>query len=138
LPVTLSENDDNSLTGTNADLPDYNPAGGKLIINKNPRKGLPYFNPALFSPEALGTFGNSHRRFFHGPGIDSTDLALLKTFGFTESAKLEIRAEAFNFLNHTSFGGPNGNVNSQYPGGMGYIYGAYDPRIMQVALKMHF
>jgi hypothetical protein len=138
LPVTLSENDDNSLTGTQADLPNYNPQGGKLYVNKNPRSGLPYFNPNLFTPENLGTFGNSQRRFFHGPGLNNTDLALLKTFGFTESIKLEFRAEAFNAFNHAQFGGPSGDVDNQVQGGMGYINSANDPRIMQLALKLHF
>ena len=136
LPVTLSENDDQSLTGINADLPNYTP--GHLVINKDPRKGLPYFNPALFSTEALGTFGNSPRRFFHGPGLNNTDLALLKTFGITEAAKLEFRAEAFNVFNHAQFGGADGNVNNPGTGGFGYVTSAGDPRIMQVALKLLF
>ena len=138
LPVTLSEDDDNSLTGTQADLPNYSPQGGKLIIHRNPRSGLPYFNPNLFTPENPGTFGNSQRRFFHGPGLNNTDLALLKTFGFTESIKLEFRAEAFNVLNHAQFNGPSGDVDNQIVGGMGYINSANDPRIMQLALKLHF
>ncbi len=107
-------------------------------MNKNPRSGLPYFNPNLFTPENLGTFGNSQRRFFHGPGLNNTDLALLKTFGFTESIKLEFRAEAFNAFNHAQFGGPSGDVDNQVQGGMGYINSANDPRIMQLALKLHF
>ena len=73
-------------------------------MNKDPRKGLPYFNTDLFTPEAVGTFGNSSRRFFHGPGLNNTDLALLKTFGITEAAKLEFRAEAINVFNHAQFG----------------------------------
>ena len=138
LPITLSENDDNSLSGTNADLPNYNPKAGKLILNKNPRLGLPYFNPDLFSTEALGTFGNSQRRFFHGPGLNNTDMALLKTFGFTEATKLEFRAEAFNVFNHAQFTTPSGNVNNPGVGGIGYVNGAADPRIMQIALKLLF
>jgi len=35
LPITIEENDDNSLTGTNTDLPNYNYAGGKLEVNHN-------------------------------------------------------------------------------------------------------
>jgi hypothetical protein len=91
LPVTLSENDDNSLTGSQADLPNYDPSGGHLILNKNPRSGQMYFNANLFSLENLGTFGNSQRRFFHGrPGLNNTDLALLKAFNFTESGKAAV------------------------------------------------
>lgn len=136
LPVTISENDDQSLTGTDADLPDYTP--GKLIINKDPRKGLPYFDTALFTQEPLGQFGTSRRRFFHGPGINNTDLALQRKFDFTESTYLQFRAEAFNIFNHTQFNTPSGNWNSQGEGGFGYVTSARDPRIMQVALKLYF
>jgi hypothetical protein len=138
LPVTLSETDDNSLTGSQADLPNYDPSGGHLILNKNPRSGQVYFNTNLFSPENLGTFGNSQRRFFHGPGLNNTDLALLKAFDFTETMKLQFRAEAFNVFNHAQFNGPSGNVNNPGQGGFGYVTSANDPRIMQIALKLLF
>jgi hypothetical protein len=136
LPVTISENDDRSLTGTNADLPDYTP--GKLIINKDPRAGLPYFDTTLFTKEPLGQFGTSRRRFFHGPGINNTDLALQRKFDFTESTYLQFRAEAFNIFNHTQFNSPSGNWNASGEGGFGYVTSARDPRIMQVALKLYF
>ncbi|QNI36641.1 carboxypeptidase regulatory-like domain-containing protein [Edaphobacter albus] len=136
LPITISKNDDQSLTGTGADLPDYTP--GKLIINKDPRKGLPYFDPTLFTQEPLGQFGNSRRRFFHGPGINNTDLALQRKFDFTESTYLQFRAEAFNIFNHAQFNGPSGNWNNVGINGFGYVTSARDPRIMQVALKLYF
>ena len=73
--MTLSSADDNSLQGTNPngvnsrymDLPDVVP--GPLNINRNPGSGQPYFNTALFSPNALGTPGNASRRYFYGPGV---------------------------------------------------------------------
>ena len=39
-----SENDDSSLTGSQADLPNYDSTGRHLILNKNPRSGQSYFN----------------------------------------------------------------------------------------------
>ncbi|MBV9889236.1 MAG: TonB-dependent receptor, partial [Acidobacteria bacterium] len=86
LPVTFQSFGDNALVqvqnnGVNSvsiDLPDYNPALGSLAINHNPRTGSIAFNTKLFSPNALGTFGNSSRRFFYGPGIDNYDMALRK------------------------------------------------------------
>lgn len=138
LPITLQENDDNSLTGTNADLPNYDPSLGPLKGDHNPRHGSPYFNTTLFTQEPLGQFGTSRRRFFHGPGLNNTDLALLKEFSFAESRKLQFRAEAFNVFNHTQFQTPSGNWNSSGVGGFGYVTAANDPRIMQVALKFLF
>lgn len=135
LPVTISENDDNSLTGINADLPNYDPTLGKLAGNHNPRTGGHYFNVSLFSQEPLGQFGNSRRRFFHGPGINNTDLALLRKFSITESSYLQFRAEAFNVFNHAQFNNPTGNWNSS---SFGVVRAAKDPRIMQIALKLFF
>lgn len=136
LPITLSESDDQSLTGTSADLPNYAP--GRLVTNKNPRSGNPYFNTDLFTQETLGQFGTSRRRFFHGPGINNSDLALLRKFEYSESVYLQFRAEAFNVFNHAQFNNPSGNWNNQGVGGFGYVTSARDPRIMQVALKLYF
>lgn len=149
LPVGISENDDNSLTGTQNteapfDLPNFTP--GPIYVNKNPRSGQPYFNYNLFSAEPLGSFGNSKRRFFHGPGLNNWDMALLKTTKITESKSLEIRLEAFNVWNHAQFGGPNGSFNARsfdpntgiQNGGFGFVGSAGSPRILQVGAKILF
>lgn len=68
-PVQLSENDDFSLIGANTsfDAPNYANNGSPLYINRNPRKGLPYFNPNYFVSETLGQVGNVMRRFLSAP-----------------------------------------------------------------------
>ena len=138
LPITLSETDDQSLTGTGGvDRPNY--TLGKLLADTNPRHNQPYFNTTLFTQEDLGTFGSSHRRFFHGPGLNNTDLALLRKFQVHESVNVQFRAEAFNVFNHAQFSTPSGNWNNSGPGGFGYVTStSHDPRIMQVALKLNF
>jgi hypothetical protein len=78
LPVTFASSGDNYLVqvqnnGVNAtsiDMPNYDGSGYK--INHNPRNGKPYFNTAAFTPNALGTQGNSKRRMFYGPGMTTT------------------------------------------------------------------
>ena len=135
LPITMSENDDNSLIGANAipvDVPNF--AGGHVLQTTNPRKGGTYFNTSLFSNEQLGQFGNSSRRFFHGPGLNNWNMALLKTTQITESKELQLRFEAFNLFNHAQFMNPTGEINSTF----GVVTGARDPRIMQVAAKFLF
>jgi outer membrane receptor protein involved in Fe transport len=139
-PITISEQDDQSLIGAwatspaaNVDEPNYTP--GKLLLNTNPRKGGTYFNTSLFSQETLGQFGNARRRFFHGPGTNNWDMALLKDLHITESKTLEFRAEAFNAFNHAQFGGPDGSfIDSTF----GEVLGAGAPRIGQLALKFTF
>jgi len=138
-PVTLNEQNDNSLLGTGSsgigggvDVPNYTP--GNLHFT-NPRTGLPYFNTSLFSPEQLGQFGTANRRFFHGPGENNFDIGLLKDIQLTESKSLEFRAEFFNAFNHAQFMTPNGNINS---GTFGLVTGAQPARIGQLALKFFF
>jgi len=119
---------------------------GNLSGNKNPRSGQPYFNTSLFVPEgcvdaactggaAIGLVGNANRRFFHGPGINNWDMALLKDFNFTESKGLEFRFEAFNIFNHAQFQNPGGTLGTS---SFGLVTAANDPRLMQVALKFRF
>jgi Carboxypeptidase regulatory-like domain/TonB dependent receptor len=136
LPISLSENDDNALIGANAvpvDVPNF--SGGKILADTNPRHGNAYFNTSLFSNEQLGQFGNSRRRFFHGPGLNNFDFALLKNTKITESKELQLRFEAFNVFNHAQFQNPTGEINSSQ---FGVVTGARDPRIMQVGLKFLF
>jgi hypothetical protein len=138
LPVSISEPDDNSFTGTQntsapVDLPNLAP--GPILTNTNPRSGQAYFNTALFSAETSGTIGNSPRRFFHGPGLNNWDMALLKTTRITESKTLEFRFEAFDIWNHTQFKNPGGVFGSMQ---FGAVSAAQDPRIMQAALKFLF
>jgi hypothetical protein len=143
-PVTISSELDNSLMGSlpngvnnhSLDLPDFTP--GLLNLDGNPRNGQPYFSTRLFSASALGTFGNSRRRFFHGPGEFNTDLALLGSFHLSESKALQFRLEAFNAFNHPEFFGPAA-VNGDFSSGLfGRVVNAASPRLVQVALKFTF
>jgi hypothetical protein len=144
LPVTLINYGDNSLLGAEpnginnygVDEPDV--AAGPLNLNRNPRKGLEYFNTALFSQNALGTPGSASRRFFSGPGLENFDMALLKTLRFTESKSLQFRIESFNAFNHAQFFGPqavDGNIGSAT---FGQVVSATAPRLIQLGLKFVF
>ncbi len=143
-PVTLSSDGDLSLMGSvpngvnnkSLDLPDF--AGGSLGLNGNPRNARPYFDTALFRPNALGSPGTASRRSFYGPGMFNTDLALRKSFRFSESRALEFRLETFNLFNHTQFFGPaavNGDISSAQ---FGQVVKAAPPRLLQLALKFAF
>jgi len=142
LPITMTENDDNSLIGANAiplDVPNFTP--GKVLADTNPRHGNPYFNTSLFTFEQVGQLGDSRRRFFHGPGLNDFDMTLMKDVKFTESQELQLRFEAFNLFNHAQFLNPTGSINAGYPdqgGTFGLILNARDPRIMQVGAKFIF
>jgi hypothetical protein len=135
LPITLSENDDNSLTGAvGVDVPQLS-GTGSLFTNKNPRSGQPYFNPGYFMTEPLGQIGNANRRFFSGPGLNNWDIALLKNTNFTESKVLQLRFETFNTWNHAQFENPTGVINSSQ---FGVVTNARAARVMQVGAKFLF
>ena len=146
VPVTFASFGDNYLVqvqnnGVNAtsiDMPDYDGTGYK--IHRDPRGGKPYFNNLAFTPNALGTPGNTKRRNFYGPGIDNYDMALHKTTDLGEARSLELRLEMFNVFNHAQFYGGNsvdGNIGDQ-GGTFGYVTKAADPRIGQLAAKFRF
>jgi hypothetical protein len=68
-------------------------------------------------------------------------MSLFKNFAFTERARLEFRVDAFNIWNHTQF---IGNVNqggistTTTANNFGAVTSAYDPRVLQLGLKMVF
>ena len=57
-------------------------------------------------------FGNAGRNSLRGPAFWQTDLSFFKYFRFTEGARLEFRAEAFNIFNHVNLGLPISQVDS--------------------------
>lgn len=94
-----------------------------------------YFNKSAFAKAAAGTFGNAGRDSFHGPGINFTNLALMKDIYVKEQMRFELRLETFNTFNHVNFNSPNSNVNS---GNFGRITSDTGPRLVQLAAKFYF
>jgi hypothetical protein len=112
--------------------------GGPLNINNNPRNGQPEFNTSAFAEEALGQLGNAARRIFQGPGIENFDVQLSKSVKLGDSTSLDIRAEAFNVFNHAQFYGP-ASVDGQIDDpNFGHVVSAAAPRLIQLAMKIHF
>ncbi len=150
VPVQISEPDDQSLLGNtgnsafagSTDEPDLAP--GNIKGDHNPRHQQPYFNTSLFTQEPLGGQGTSPRRFFHGPGRDNWDMALLKDVKITSTTSAEFRVEFFNVFNHAQFNGTgsvDGNFNDGFiskGGTFGKVTSAGDPRIGQLAVKFFF
>jgi hypothetical protein len=89
-----------------------------------------------YDPALLGTLGNAKRTICCGPHISNTDFAILKTIKFSETRRVDFRAEFFNIFNHTQFFNPDGNTSD---GSLfGQVTQARDPRLMQFALKFFF
>jgi len=76
-------------------------------INGTPEQ---WFDPTAFVLQPAGTYGNLGRGALIGPGLAVLDLALVKRVRWARlgpAGQLELRAEAFNVLNHTNFGVPS-------------------------------
>src|SRR5215831_3649513 len=94
---------------------------------------LAWLNPAAFSQNAIGTSGVLGRNGFRGPGYANLDAGIFKTFTVYERLSATFRFEAFNALNRTNLNLPSATVTSST---FMKITSAYDPRILQFALRL--
>jgi hypothetical protein len=132
LPFTALSGTDRSESGIGNDY-------AQIIGNPARPSGVTqvqeYFNTAAFGPATIGTFGNVGRNTLRGPAFADIDLSIFKNFKFTERLRLQFRSEAFNLENRPNFQNPVSTVSS---GTFGRITTAYDPRVLQFALKLFF
>jgi hypothetical protein len=98
---------------------------------------IQYINPASFANPAIGAFGDLGHNAARGPGRDNWNISLFKSFVFSETrgSRLEFRAETFNTWNHTQFNQVSNNFGSK---NFGQFTSAFDPRVMQLGLKLYF
>jgi len=158
-PINIITGKDNSLTGINSgnnDRPNQvlpNVYATSPVCDKVFSSCVQFLNKAAFQPNAPGTFGNLGRNAVEGPHNINVDVALSRLFRITERFSLQARMDAFNIFNHANFVGaisPAGTV-SAYPifsngtnngslasSSFGRIPSAFDPRILQFALKLFF
>jgi len=110
-----------------------------------------YINGSCYLiPNQVGINGPLATHAFYGPWFQNYDLGLFKNFNFTESKKLQIRLNGYNFLNHPlySFGNSsNLNLNFADSGAdkglnqnadFGITTVKQGHRIVQLALKFFF
>lgn len=131
-PVYFSEDFANSGTpnrpnvvlGQNVNLP-----SSQRTINQ-------FFNTAAFSDPAPYTFGDAGRNILPGPANNVANLSVHRNFRTFEHQTLQLRAEAFNALNH-----PNWGIPGSYPDFgpfFGKIFAAGDQRRLQFGLRYDF
>lgn len=103
----------------------------------NPSVNL-WFDPTAFAQPAPYTFGNSGRDILRGPPWKNANLSLAKNFRISklgEAGRLQIRAEAYDFLNHPNFAQPNPYIGSN---GVGTITSSTTNRNLQLGAKLSF
>ena len=101
-----------------------------------------YFNTAAFTSPlpptgTLGTYGNSGRNTFTGPGYFDTDFSLVKNFPFLprKESRVQFRADFFNLFNNVNFNSPTTSLSSPL---FGKISSAQNARQIQLALRLNF
>jgi len=105
-PFTPNLSFDNSNTGNaggifGADRPDV--AGDPRLTHSSPER---FFNTAAFAAPGRFRFGNSGRNTLSGPSLLVLDAALVRSWTWRESARIDLRTEVFNLLNHPNFNLP--------------------------------
>jgi len=146
-PLTIwSSASNNSASGQNRDRAVYNGSGAyggtACTTTVNCRNWL---NPANFSVNAAGTYGNVVKGSFLGPHYVDWDASLTRKFPIRERSNLTFEADYFNLMNHTNLGDPGttlggsfGKITSTSPQNWSGTAPQNDPRIAQLSLKLVF
>ena len=134
-PFTPRLSFDNSNTGNTgaiagSDRPDVvgDPGGGTSTPER-------FFNTAAFATAAPERFGNAGRNILTGPGLATLDVAVVRTFRFSEAVAVDFRTEAFNLANRPNFDLPN-RISDQP--GFGSIPSARSARQIQFGLRLRY
>jgi hypothetical protein len=143
---TLDNNQIQALAGVfeaNGNIYWINPS----IINPSTgRASAPYdllaqstFAGQVFFPNQPGGFGGIGRSLIDGPGYFNVNMALLKNIRFTETMRLQLRAEAFNVFNNVNFSiSAAQQLASITSTTFGQINSTFGSREMQFAARFEF
>jgi hypothetical protein len=118
-------------------LPTEGLASRPNLVGTNRKVGSlnEWFDTTAFAAPAYGTYGNASNGSIRGPGYTSVNVSLYKTFPLPAHFNLQVRAEAFNVLNHPNFNSVDTGLGD---GNFGNVVGAGDPRILEFAAKVFF
>jgi hypothetical protein len=136
-PLTISVFGDTANAGTAlGENPVRANVTGQPVFGTGTRNATRWFNPAAFAAPPAYTFGNASRNSVAGPGMETLDVSVVRSFALRETLRLETRGEFFNALNHTNLGTPNRFVNTA---GFGSITEVTTPgRELQLSARLSF
>jgi len=83
-------------------------------------------------------FGDARKDTITGPGLFNWNISIFKTFPFTANPTgphLQFRAESFNTFNHTEW---NSIDTGSHDPNFSQVTNTYDPRVLQLGLKLLF
>jgi hypothetical protein len=136
-PLTISVFGDTANAGTAlGENPIRANLTGQPVFGPGTRNATTWFNPAAFAAPPAYAFGNVGRNTVYGPGMETVDVSVVRSFPLGEALRLETRGEFFNALNHTNLGTPNRFVNTA---GFGSITEVTTPgRQIQLSARLSF
>ena len=108
---------------------------GDSALPSEERSTSRWFNTAAFTLAPQFTIGSSSRNPVVGPGYQTLDVMLAKIFPIKEQFRAEFRVEAFNVTNTPPLTAPNTSFGTA---AFGTITRAFDPRVFELVLKLHF
>jgi hypothetical protein len=122
--------------------------GSNFPLVASQTNALSYFAPPTYTPYTGSASGNAlpqvaHRNTFTGPGYRDVDLTLAKSFGLPnnrvlgESAKLELRMDAFNVFNNLNFN-PTSIVSNIDASNFGVAQSALAARVLALTARFSF
>ncbi len=133
LPITVIDGRARSLQGERgSERPDCvgDPVPSDQSINR-------WLDINAFSVVPMGTFGNCPVGVARAPGYTNLDLMLSKRVTLGSDTYGEFRLEAFNALNHPSFGPPARDIS--VPNTFGIITNTVSaPRVIELVFKFYF
>jgi len=115
----------------------------RIASLSNPQTVQEWFDTSAFAMPSPGTWGNEPHNGVRGPGRDNWNISFFKNFVFNQErgTNLQFRAEFFNIWNHPQWQGDsvnNGISTNLGASNFGQVTSAYDPRVIQLALKFSF
>ena len=142
-PIDISSGD---FSGTGSQGARADCSGGPQYIKKQSTvpglAGIQWFNPSVYSNPQDGTFGSCGVAPVRGPGLNTVDASLQKSFALGEVRRLEFRTDFINAFNHPILNSPanscSGDAGQACGSGLGLVNTSQGERNIQFALKFYF
>ncbi len=114
LPFSVFSSSDTSGTDEEVQRANFVPGVNPYAGAKQSKVGGDWLNAAAFVDAAAGTFGDTKRNGYVGPGYGDVDFSVFKNTNITERVSTQLRIEMFNLFNRTNFAPPTTNGSDAF------------------------
>ena len=115
LPFSVYSSADTSGTNDGNQRANFVPGVSPYAGFRKGGVGANWLNPNAFVDAAPGTWGNTGRNAYAGPGYSDVDFSVFKNTKVSEKVTAQFRAEMFNLFNRVNYAPPlEGNFNPSY------------------------